>query len=225
MMWLTVPDPVSDDLLQIGERLRSAVQEAGGNRKVADRSGVPVSTLNNYIAGKAEPGALKLAAIAEATKKTVDFFLTGREAVPPASDMVMVPRFELRPSAGKGLAVVPDEVLSPRELIGFSASWLKRLGVDPDYAQLLFAEGDSMEPNIRDGDLLLVNRKIREVRSLGIYIVTWSGMLMVKRAFIQPNQTLVLISDNPVYTPLEIPYEELHSVTIEGRVRWAGRAM
>lgn len=217
------PDDRSD-LQLVGDRIRVSVQSAGGNASVSEKSGVPVGTLNNYIAGKTEPGALKLAAIAKATNRSVDFFLTGRDAA--AGDLVTVPRFDLRASAaGASRALVPDQMTFPQEVMSFSATWLRRLGVDPQHAELLIAQGDSMEPTIRDGDMMLLNRAIRTVETAGIYVVTVGGMIVVKRAFVRPLGDLVLKSDNAIYPDEVIKYDDLSNVTIEGRVRWAGRAM
>ena len=58
-------------------RLRQAVRLAGGNRTVAGLSGVPLGTLNSYLAG----GTMKvpaLVALADACGVSVEWLATGR---------------------------------------------------------------------------------------------------------------------------------------------------
>jgi len=59
------------------ERLKSAVKSAGGNKHIALKSNVPLTTLNAYLRG----GEMKLSnafAIAEACGVTLEWLTTGR---------------------------------------------------------------------------------------------------------------------------------------------------
>ena len=67
------------------ERLRSAVTQSGGATYVAQHSGVPLSTLNNYLAGRSEPKRLALAALARALRRDLDWLLTGEASPTPAA--------------------------------------------------------------------------------------------------------------------------------------------
>ena len=66
----------------VGWRLKDAVQRAGGPTAVAAMSGVPLSTLNGYLAG----GEIKLSnlvRLAQATGVGVEWLATGAGAEPP----------------------------------------------------------------------------------------------------------------------------------------------
>lgn len=213
-------------------RIHQLVEAVGGSKvagKIADKS---ARSIERYEFGDVEPPFEVIAKLANHAGWSMEWVahgtgpqLAGGEAKSGEDSMVMLPRFELKPSAGRGRVAVPDEVLEPSELISFSREWLRRLGVDPDFAHLLVAIGDSMEPLIRDGDMMLVNRKIRMIETAGIYVVGIAGMVVVKRAFLRRDGSLVLKSENSIYPDEVVPYEDLHTVTIEGRVRWAGRSM
>jgi transcriptional regulator with XRE-family HTH domain len=58
------------------ERLRDAVRAAGGNKGVAERSGVPLSTLNSYLRGRDMPTSA-LIDLAEATHVRLEWLATG----------------------------------------------------------------------------------------------------------------------------------------------------
>jgi hypothetical protein len=57
-------------------RLKSAVRAAGGNNLVAQRSGVPLSSLNSYLRGR-EMKAGQLVRLAEATGVSLGWLATG----------------------------------------------------------------------------------------------------------------------------------------------------
>jgi transcriptional regulator with XRE-family HTH domain len=59
------------------QRLREAVVEAGGATRVAQVSGIPLTTLNNYLAGRSEPKRPALAVLAQALKRDIAWLVTG----------------------------------------------------------------------------------------------------------------------------------------------------
>ena len=76
--------------------------------------------------------------------------------------------------------------------------------------------GDSMEPLLRDGDEILVDRTPRPLRD-GVHVVRIGDALMVKRVQSGVPGRIVLESENPAYRPIELPPEE---VRVVGRVVW-----
>jgi AcrR family transcriptional regulator len=59
------------------ERLREAVRAAGGNQAVARRAGIPVGTLNNYLAGR-DMKASAMIAVAGACSVSIEWLAAGR---------------------------------------------------------------------------------------------------------------------------------------------------
>src|SRR5690606_6110062 len=107
--------------------------------------------------------------------------------------MVMLPRLEVEAAAGAGAVVASEQVA---EMVAFSAAWLSERHITPRSARILTARGDSMEPTIRDGDLLIVDTAIEMAVDAGIYILGYNGLLLVKRLFILLNGNLIISSDN-----------------------------
>lgn len=64
------------------ERLKKAMKSAGGNKAVADKSGVSINTIARYVATKdpALPTVEKLAAIADVCGVSCDYLITGKDA-------------------------------------------------------------------------------------------------------------------------------------------------
>lgn len=141
---------------------------------------------------------------------------------PMPADMTMVPRLEVQASAGHGALSSLEQAV---DFVAFQSAWLRSIGVNPPFARIIDVTGDSMEPTIRDGDLLVVDTSVNEIRDNGIYCVVFGSMLLVKRVHVRLNGALQLISDNPIYPPEEVSPGEAQGLTIAGRVRWFGRAI
>lgn len=101
---------------------------------------------------------------------------------------------DVKASAGTGTVVYPDEarhvVRVPRHfianIIGFSP---------PRQVGIMFADGDSMEPTIRDEEMILY-KPIEDVRTGGIYVLWRDTGLIVKRVQRLSGGGYRLISDN-----------------------------
>ena len=130
-------------------------------------------------------------------------------------DWADIPRLPLGASAGPGsLAADP----APVDRLRFSARWLRQQGLEPGMLSVIEVEGDSMEPTLRDGDEILVDRSQRPLRS-GLHVIRLDDVLLVKRLEPGPAGTLRVISDNPAYARMERPMAE---VGVLGRVVWKG---
>jgi repressor LexA len=127
----------------------------------------------------------------------------------PADRFVSVPYLAVRAAAGQGLAA--DETLIRTE--PFAPSLLREAGVAPADASLVTAAGESMAPDILDGDRLLVDRG--DVRPDGICVFRRDALISVKRLS-KAGGGLALASANPAYPTIVVPVRE---VTVIGRVK------
>ena len=89
---------------------------------------------------------------------------------------------------------------------------------DPEAVRILKVRGNSMEPEMRDGDRIVVDTA-RRVPAAGELFVLWDGTgLVVKRVETLTAQgRLRLVSAHPDYPPYECPAGEVHIV---GKVLW-----
>lgn len=128
---------------------------------------------------------------------------------------IEVPRLPLGASAGRGALVLEER---PIGAFGFSTGWLREQGLDPAMLSAIRVAGDSMEPTLRDGDEILVDRAPRPLGN-GVHVVRVENELLVKRLDAGRPGTIVLISDNAIYPPIELSASE---VQVIGRVVWKG---
>ncbi|MCA3365669.1 MAG: helix-turn-helix transcriptional regulator [Roseomonas sp.] len=215
------------------ERLRDAIKLVGSARDAARLSGLPYGTLQNYIQG----GELKLsnaASLARATGVRLEWLANGlgpmladqsgevatisAAATPPGH--VLLPLLEARAAAGNHGGLRSDHLV---DFIAFSESFLKQtLRRSPQNLALLTASGDSMDPTIRDGDLLLVDTSARRIEGSFIYVLAIGGGLLVKRIHLRRDGSVILKSDNPKYDAEEVPAVETPTLEVLGQVIWQG---
>lgn len=131
------------------------------------------------------------------------------------ADWADIPRLPLGASAGPG-AMAQD--MAPIDRLRFSGRWLRQQGLEPGMLSVIEVEGDSMEPTLRDGDEILVDRSPRPLRS-GLHVIRLDDVLLVKRLEPGSAGTLQIISDNPAYPRMERPRAD---VAVIGRVVWKG---
>ena len=90
---------------------------------------------------------------------------------------------------------------------------------------MIEVQGDSMQPTMMDGDMLLVNSQVNQIRD-GIYVLRFDGLLMVKRLQRQPGGHVMVTSDNPAYTPFTVDLnDESTEFSVLGKVVWVGRRL
>lgn len=239
-------DPAENRSLQgIIERLKAAIDASGLKApEVAEKAGIPLKTLANYMRGGGMKvlGAVRLA---QACGVSVEWLLTGvgpgpgavgsatsEPWLPPGNqpkneqdfpDLIRLPRYDVRAAAGDGAEVVSEHVA---EFIAFSESWIKQtLRRKPDGLAIIEAVGNSMSPTINDGDTLIIDTKVVEANSDGIYVLSVRNSLMVKRIQLQIDGDILVLSDNPSFEPKRIQANDFEMMRIVGQVLWAGGSL
>lgn len=221
------------------DRLKRAIKSIGTAKLASERSGVPLGTLNAYLAGR-EMKFSNATAIAEATGVRLEWLATGQGPMRPGqpgfeerpvdsqgkpldgapAGAVPIPRYDARASAGIGTSLDPGWMV---EKVLFSADFIRnKLRRNAEHLALIDCSGDSMEPTLHHGDQLLVDTSVREARSGAIYILRVAGALLAKRVQQRLDGTVMIISDNTRYPPeLVTPSDDL-PLDIVGEVVWRG---
>lgn len=147
--------------------------------------------------------------------------LGGRAPPSQSSGIRLIPKLAVGASAGPG-SINEAETLAGK--IGFDEKWLRKQGLDPAKLSLIRVEGDSMSPTLNHGDDIMVdNRAALAAPRDGIHVIRLEDALMVKRIAHGPAGRVSVLSDNPAYPGW--PDVDGASVTIVGRVVWAGRRL
>jgi phage repressor protein C with HTH and peptisase S24 domain len=221
-------------------RLKLIVQQWPSAYRLAKATGVSPSAFRKWLKGVAEPSRDRLVALAEAAGVNVSWLAQGEGTAPdlpmlaahahsPRSaeltgnpyiaQFLVLPKRPEAAAAGAG-PQVPD---APTEFIAFRNDWVRAtFGREPGDLILEIAVGESMEPGIRNGDLLLVDTTDQTFRNFGVYVIEARGERLVKRVQRKFDGSLIIISDNTVYQPESIAAELAKEVRVVGRVVWRG---
>lgn len=200
---------------------------------LSDETGISQSVLSDYMKGKT-PGSDKALAIAKALDADLAWLIGGNAAAPapgrllerhPAwsphsnlqkerdPDLVELDQVDLR--YGMGATYLDGPILAEKR--AFSRSLLRNLTHSPP-EQLFWAigDGDSMEPTIRSGELILIDRSQLSPRSGdGIWAFAWGDIGMIKRLRPLPDGTVEIHSDNDRIRPALASDGDIHVI---GRV-------
>lgn len=159
------------------------------------------------------------------------YFGPPRDLTPPpevdvdGSRFATVARHDASASASGGF-VNFDE--APIDHLAFSNTWLTQNGIQPGASVLINARGQSMEPSIYDGDLVMIDRRKREVRNGRIYVYNDpADGTRVKRLEVVPGHAIIVRSDNPDQKEFPPEYhtgDAMNAIAqnIIGEVVWSG---
>jgi len=238
------PGPVQASVADLGTRIAQVADIVGGKRALSEKTGLQESQLYRYIKGENVPSVNVVVEIADAGGVEVGWlatgkgpmrregngeireaaaeFRTGRKETLADDEYVFLPLYDARTAAEKA---APSGGENLPDVLAFKNSWIRsNLNADPSDLCLAYVEGESMEPALRPGDLVLLNRSatIRE----GIYAIRIDDGLFVKRLQRLPGNQIKATSDNPAYGPFTIDLGQVPAgISIVGRVVWAGRQM
>ena len=197
-------------------RLRELRKERGMKQiELCQHLGVSQGNLSNWENGVYEPDTYYLKKIADFFGVTVDYLLgrsDSRTAPLPSDGVIEYPVIgSVR--AGMGGNVVSEETGDTR-LVAASAVH----GRADDYF-VLRVRGDSMYPEVLDGDCVLV-RKTPSVESGSMAVVLYDGDCATVKwvRYVEGKDWVDLIPNNPTFPPARISGADLENCKILGEV-------
>lgn len=109
-------------------------------------------------------------------------------------------------------------------LVPFREDWLRDVSAGAlDRLKVVRGRGDSMQPTILDGDIVLVDMGQRRIDDQDrIWALAYGELGVIRRVRVTPRGTWMLMPDNAVVRPEEVTDGE---AAVIGRVIWIGRRM
>lgn len=136
------------------------------------------------------------------------------------STIVRVPEYDVQLSAGPGALITNED---QRAEWGLPKPFLDSMRLEARQLAIVSIVGESMEPLLRDGDIVMLDLRSRNPSLPGIYAL-WEGSATVcKRVEVVHGSDppkLRIMSVNPAYSTYEILADEANVI---GRVAWFGR--
>lgn len=197
--------------MTMGERIKILrIQHGLTQEELGQKVGVQKSAIYKYEAGlvvNLKRSMIEKLALALGVKPSYLMGLSDEETTIPPGFQPM-PEMASVPRVGRiacGQPILAEENIETHDSI--PASWRA------DFT--LLCVGDSMEPKIKDGDLVAV-RKQDEVENGEIAAVRIDNEATLKRVYLSPGR-MVLQPENTAYTPIILVGDELQTVHIEGK--------
>ena len=218
--------------MAVADRIRELAADKGLNIK--DFSAfldVSERTIQNYLAGISLPNGRFLTDVAEKTGASPAWILVGRGPKylggghqnmhqPSDADFISVPRYAVEASAGDGALPGDEETTG---FYAFNRKWLARRGLSPANLAVISVRGDSMEPKLCSGDLILIDRAQRQIADGLAFVVRLGTDLLVKHVQRLGPDSISLISANKLYPPCEIALSALGDQA--GQIEVVGRVV
>lgn len=147
-----------------------------------------------------------------------------RPDAPQPSDMseyALVPHLSVRAAAGAGQVVESEQIVA---WMAFRRTYLQMLGVPAKSACLVRVRGDSMEPDLRDGDTVLVDTSDVVVRDRArIYVLRYQGSPELVVKSVKRNADGAWDVVGGPHWPRATIEADADKPLVVGRVRWSGR--
>lgn len=192
------------------EHNRSALLFDGATR-AAQTLGVSI----DYLAGLTDDPtpAAGLAARAALADETAVADRDLPEAAP-----IGVHRFAT--AAGSGAMDIDESI---KTYAYFRREWLRRKGLTAGKCSIIGVMGDSMEPTLPDGCVILVDQDRTQLRHGGIFVLQTEEGLIVKRTNRDARDSWQLVSDNdsPEWPTAPLPSDAV----VRGEVKWMAREL
>lgn len=138
-------------------------------------------------------------------------------------EFLAVPELDVRLAAGRlGIENYHETAIGQ---ILLRRSFLESFRLPVDRMKIVYADGDSMEPVIRnEGPMLFYEEKVTDTRlidSRTVYAINYGGKMIVKCIQRERDGTLLAKSLNPAYEPFPLEMDDGRDVCIVGRILWS----
>lgn len=211
------------------DRLKQAVELAGGKTKVSAALKVNDKTVDRWLDATSSPKFEVVAAIAAMANVSLDWLAGADDTHSKAADtattegLICIPRHDVRASAGNGCFVDYAPVLN--EIPFRPEFFTQNLHRKPSDMIIIDASGDSMQPVMHDRDLLMIDKSTAQETPTGaIYAFSYDDAVFVKRLQRQPGG-IEALSANPDYPAFTITRADMDKFSLIGRVVWIGRML
>lgn len=184
--------------------IRKAIDDAGLiPAEVARRLDTSPQAVNGWLTtGRiSKPMLAKLALL---TGKPIEYFLGGAATTltasepralfsRPADKYAMIPRYQIAAGAGSGRENGHEEISGSH---AYRRDWLERKHLSAEACVVIEVVGESMQPTIADGDVVLINTASRKLLNGRVFAFNTEDGVRIKRLFKQLDGRVRMVSDN-----------------------------
>lgn len=206
------------DRMSFRDQVLAALDESGMSvAELARRSGVSYDVINKL---KRREGASTSAENAEAIAHVLGLAGSGLPSIQGVDGRDLVPVYNVAASAGHGALIDWEEAVVER--LAFPPDYLRKVtSSNPANLAIIGVKGESMSPTLADNDVVMIDTTKIDLSFDGLFVMRDGGAsLLVKRIGRgSKSGTVMLISDNKTYPPIE---RDVSDIQVVGKVVWKG---
>jgi transcriptional regulator with XRE-family HTH domain len=130
--------------------------------------------------------------------------------------VIRVPVFEIGLEDGRStvLEEMPLSLAWLRAHVSFSS---------PQNLGITTARGNTMLDTFAEGDILLIDRGVKDIKADGVYALRLHEDTYVRRIQHRPDGGVMMLADNKLYEPYQFKASDLSRLTVIGRAIWVWR--
>lgn len=207
----------------MNSRIKDLMQKKGLTQKeVADALGITKQAVSYWCQSNFVPRADKAEKLAELLGVSPAALMFGEDdphsALTEDENTVLIPCLDVKASCGLGDLVL--DAICMVKLLKVSRDWIRARAPFANIHKLnvITADGDSMAPDINNGDLLLVDRSKTEITGDAVYVIRIEQNLYVKRVQRIPGGLRIISDNSDKYRPFDVTGEALKELAVIGRV-------
>lgn len=223
-------------MVEYSERLAWAMEKAGTDvRQLSDALDATYQAVKKVVDGKSSAfNAANNARAAQILSVSSDWLALGIGSPERNQSEIVMPATPVSPPEGytrlehlpyqpsMGMGNIHDGTSVVQHLDVLNSFISQKVGsTNPDRVKLLTGIGQSMMPTIQDQDLIFVDVEHKWIDVPGIYVLDVGGLLLLKRALVLSEGTLIIRSDNTDEFPDEERYnlkKAAEQITVCGKV-------
>ncbi len=231
----------SADLRTLAQRLDYAMYRALSEpikaAELARRTGVTRANLSLILGGTTQSLLSGTAqTLSDALNIRVEWLVTGRGDMRPAptsyrprgGDEFEIKQLDVNGSMGMGMTP-PDHIDTVKTVVVSLTELRKQCSFSsPEKLQIITGLGQSMSPTFVDGDPLLVDTGVVDVKIDAVYVFDLDGELYIKRLQRMPGHKIRVISDNRgAFDSYDLTPDQITRMNVRGMIvlGWNARRM
>ena len=210
----------------IDEALKARGLSDAEASRLASGNPALIKNMRNTRGEKARPNFHAIERLADVLGLEL-YFGPPRERAPdpPGADheLTYLPRYDVAAAAGNG-SHAPDQE-RPVSHVAFRTDWLRAKGIVAAKAALVDVRGNSMEPDLHDGDLVLVDMRPIPPRPGASYVFRDADDTIRVKRLASTHEALYFISANDDHPTEARTGPDAARIHIIGRVVWFARTL
>lgn len=207
--------------MTFAERLTDLVKQSEYKKtEISKKLGLQRMSLYRWMKGVNEPSddsmadLCKFFGVSPAWLKYGETDITAPQSLVLENGAVAVPQYDITAMCTPTDCGSDVNNLEMITLIKVTSEFLDAhcQGANPNYLHLIKATGDSMDPTIKRGDLVIVDTYNTSIQEDGVYVIRMNSAVIIKRIQLLVKGVRIISDNRDLYGPIEANLEDIEII-------------